>query len=156
MAMPDQQPPPDDTTYDDLNDLMNLLGRAAEDLEEVAEHVESRQYRGLLEAFAGQLMDFGGEIGNVVVSMGGEVDVDRDFGDDLREFWIELKAAIGGDNAQTMLDHAEALADKIVEAYRDVLGGDLTMEGRQTIANQYNEIEKMHASIRDMRDASAR
>lgn len=152
MALPDMRP--EDRTFDEMNDLLNILDDAADNFEEGAEHVEDAEVGNLLQTYAAMFKQYGGEIGNMIVALGGTVDTDIDVGDDLRELWINVRAAFSGDDTHVVLAEAEKVADKIVDGYEDVLAGDLTAEARRSIDEQYDEIERMHDRIRTLRDAA--
>lgn len=152
MALPDMRP--DDRAADQLADLLHILEDAADNFEKAAEEADRSDVQAMLEEYAGMFNDFGGEVANIVTSMGGTVGGDLDIGDDLRSIWTDFKAAFTDDDSHMVLVEAEKIADKIVDAYEDAMAEEVSPDQRSTLSDQFEKIEEMHDRIRAMRDAT--
>lgn len=152
MVSPDESLRPSAQAIDELNELMGALEDGAEELEEAAENINDRGLRGFLEAFAATLGDFGAELGNAVAAMGGKPEPGEGLG--LREAWIELRAALSGNDTRAMAAEAERSVQRVLGEYEDVLEQQLTPGSREVVSRQYNEIQRMLESIRAMREGA--
>lgn len=152
MALPDMRP--DNRTADELADLTHILEDASDNFAKAAEEADRSDVQDMLEEYSEMFNDFGGEVANIVTSLGGTVGGDLDIGDDLRRMWTDFKTAFTGDDAHAVLVEAEKIADKLVDAYEDAMEDEMSPDQRSTLSDQFEEIEEMHDRIRTMRDAS--
>lgn len=132
------------------NDRIDGFTRAAKDLGE-----GDADLKTLFGKFASDSRQNVQELSAAVGEAGGELETGNTVAGTIHRAWIDVKATFSGHDRKAILAECERGEDAIKRAYRDALSEDngLSQEQASLIANQQQEINLGHDSIKALRDA---
>lgn len=132
------------------NDRIDGFTRAAKDLGE-----GDVDLKNLFGKFASDSRQNVQELSAAVGEAGGELETGNTVAGTIHRAWIDVKATFSGHDRKAILAECERGEDAIKRAYRDALSEDngLSQEQASLIANQQQEINLGHDSIKALRDA---
>lgn len=132
-----------------LEDGRKGFGEAAEKLREDGHTQLAEQMR----EFSDQRARFSNELREMARPAGEELDEEGSAAGALHRGWMDLKAALTGDDPHAILAAAERGEDHAVAEYEDALeDDDLPGQFRDLVARQADEVRRTHDRVRDLRD----
>ncbi len=72
----------------------------------------------------------------------------------LHRGWMNLKAAIASNDRYAVLAECERGEDSAVKAYREAIAGNLSPTLQTLVESQYEQIQRVHDRVKDLRDAA--
>lgn len=139
-----------------IEDLVETLEDGRKGFSEAAEKLREGGHTQLAEQmmeFSDQRARFSNELREMARSAGAELDEEGSAAGALHRGWMDLKAALTGDDAHAILAAAETGEDHAVGEYDDALQEDgLSGRLRELIARQADEVRRAHDRVRDLRD----
>jgi uncharacterized protein (TIGR02284 family) len=140
-----------------LKNLVQILHDGQEGFRTASEDVKSALLKEIFSRFSLQRAKFAGELEAELLSLG-EVDP-QDEGTTLRgaahRVWIDLKAALTGNDLHAVLAEAERGEDAAVKAYKEALAQqDLPSSLRSLISRQALAVKATHDEVKALRDAA--
>jgi uncharacterized protein (TIGR02284 family) len=145
----------------DTNDIRSTLNGLIETCKDgeagfrtSAEELRDPQTRQLFESYANQRANFARDLQGLVVKTGGDAETSGSTAGALHRGWLNIKAAIAGDEDKAILEEAERGEDTAVKNYRDALAKDLPSGIRAAIERQYQDVQQTHNSVRALRDSA--
>jgi len=145
------------TTCKTLIDLVQILHDGQKGFKKASEDVKDHRLKEIFSRFSLQRSKFAGELSEELRSLG-ETDPQNEgstAAGAMHRVWIDLKAAITGNDNHAILSEAERGEDAAVKAYKDALEDeDLPSSLRDTITRQAVEVKAAHDEVRALRDSS--
>lgn len=139
-----------------IEDLVETLEDGRKGFSEAAEKLSEDGHTQLAEQmreFSDQRARFSNELREMARSAGAELDEEGSAAGALHRGWMDLKAALTGDDPHAILAAAEAGEDHAVGEYEDALEDDgLSGEFRDLVVRQADEVRRAHDRVRDLRD----
>ncbi len=139
-----------------IEDLVETLEDGRKGFSDAAEKLREGGHTQLAEQmmeFSDQRARFSNELREMARSAGAELDEEGSAAGALHRGWMDLKAALTGDDAHAILAAAETGEDHAVGEYDDALQEDgLSGQLRELIARQADEVRRAHDRVRDLRD----
>ncbi len=139
-----------------IEDLVETLEDGRKGFREAAEKLREDGHTQLAEQmseFSDQRARFSNELRELARSAGEELDEEGSAAGALHRGWIDLKAALTGDDPHAILAAAEAGEDHAVDEYEDALEDDgLSGEFRDLVAKQAEQVRRTHDRVRALRD----
>ncbi len=137
-----------------VNDLIEINNDRIAGYEKAANQASDEDLRTLFSNMAMQSRRFAGELRDRVQVIGGSPAEGSTAKGKVYRTWMDLKAAITGDNRKSILSSCEFGEDAAQHAYDSVLKeeeiqGDL----RLTIENQKKSLRESHDRIKNLRDS---
>lgn len=141
-----------------LNGLIEINNDRVEGYHKAAEETKDAALRSLFERFADQSRGYRNELASLVRSNGGEPAEGTTNSGKLYRVWMDIKAAMAGNDRKAVLSNCEYGEDVALESYRGVTEAkDFTISGnvRDVLQKQQTEIKGAHDEIKRMRDTAA-
>ena len=133
----------DDLTI--LKTLTSTLNDSVNGYRESAEKVESQEFRELFNDFARDREQAATELKAEVRRLGGDPDEDGSTLGGLHQAWLDLKAAITGQDDKAIINEVERGEDYIKEKFETALNGDtLHGESRAIVERAYQSVREGH------------
>jgi uncharacterized protein (TIGR02284 family) len=136
-----------------LNDLIETCRDGQEGFQEAADNVHQEDLRRFFANVAIERARFVGELQSEVRTLGGDPGDSGSIGGSLHRAWMDLKGSLTGNDEHSILAACESGEDSAVNAYRDALKNDLPGNVRAIVESQLNDIERVHNTVRQYRDA---
>lgn len=140
---------------DTINDLVQINNDRCEGYKVASQEIKDANLTLLFENYSQQSETFAGELGKEVVSLG-EKPVEGTRADGkLYRIWMDVKAAMAGNNRQAVLNSCEYGEDVALRNYDAALKADVILPPniRQAISRQKRELQGAHTHIKSLRDA---
>ncbi|HSI85260.1 MAG: PA2169 family four-helix-bundle protein [Candidatus Methylacidiphilales bacterium] len=142
-----------------LKSLVQILNDGHEGFKKAAEDIKDTELKTLFSKFSLQRKKFAGELETELRSLG-EKDPQNEgttYAGTAHRVWIDLKAAVLGNDSHAVLAEAERGEDVAVQAYKDAIADEnLTASLRSIITRQAAEVKATHDEVKKLRDAVAR
>jgi uncharacterized protein (TIGR02284 family) len=136
-----------------LNDLIETLKEGEEGFRTAAEGAKSPDLKSLFTEYSNQRAQFAGQLQALAKTLGDPDPTDSSsLAGTLHRGWINIKAAITGNDDHSILEEAERGEDVAKAAFQDALSADLPPAVRQTVAAQADAVREAHDRVRDLRD----
>jgi uncharacterized protein (TIGR02284 family) len=140
-----------------LTNLVQILHDGQEGFRKASEGVKDPQLKELFSRFSLQRAQFAGELDTQLLSLGAE-DPHKEgttVAGKAHRVWIDLKAALTGNDAHAVLAEAERGEDAAVKAYDDALSeADLPAPIHEVISKQAACVLRAHDEVKALRDAA--
>jgi len=139
-----------------LEDLIETLEDGREGFEKAAERLDDSEHRDIsvdLRRFSKQRLDFSIELRAVAAKHGVEIDEEGSLGGALHRGWMDLKAALTGDDPAAVLGAAESGEDHAVSEFEDALDQDLPPDVRAIVERQAAAVRQAHDQVKALRDS---
>ena len=142
-------------TIEVLNNLIEINGDRIEGYSTASKETNDPNLKALFNKFKQTSEVCKSELIAEVNRLGGEtVEGTRISGKFFRA-WMDVKAALTGNNKKFILDSCEYGEDVIKHSYEDTLknhSGDLSLEQESLIKGQYSLLKEEHDEVKMMRD----
>lgn len=143
-------------TRETLKDLVQILHDGQKGFKKASEDVEDHRLKEIFSRLSLQRSRFAGDLEEELRLLG-EKDPQNEgttVAGAVHRVWIDLKAAITGNNNHAILSEAERGEDAAVKAYREALeDADLPSSLRSTITRQAAEVKAAHDEVKALRDS---
>lgn len=148
------EPLSDPDVVDVLNDLLENARDGEYGFTTCAEQVDSASTKQLLLARAQGCREAGEALVLAIREYGGEPASGGTAAGALHRGWVQLKASVGADSAQSLLESCERGEDAAVARYRAALEQALPEGVRALVQRQADGTQASHDQIRGLRDAA--
>ena len=141
-----------------LNGLIEINNDRVEGYHTAAEETKDAALRSLFERFASQSRSYRDELAGLVRANGGEPVEGTTQSGKLYRVWMDIKAALSGNDRKAVLSNCEYGEDVALDSYRGVTEAkELTLPSnvRELLQQQQKEIKRAHDDIKQMRDTAA-
>ena len=136
----------DDLTI--LKTLTSTLNDSVNGYRESAERVESGELTNLFTDFAGQREQAASLLQAEVRRLGGEPDQDGSVMGSIHQTWLDLKAAVTGNDDKAIINEVERGEDYLKEKFETALNsGHLSGESRAVVERAYQSVRKGHDQV---------
>ena len=137
-----------------LNNLIEINNDRVEGYETAAKETKDADLQGLFAALKATSFTNLSELRAEVVRLGGEVEEGTRTTGKFFRVWMDVKAALTGNDRGAILDSCEFGEDKALEAYEEALENpaDLPLEYVSLIQNQKSKLTADHDKVRALRD----
>ena len=142
------------TVIDALNKLIATNYDAERGYKESAEDVTDSRLKSWFKEYAQQRYDFGHEIKAEISQLGGEIEKGTTLAADVHRMWIDIKAAIAGNNNEAVIEEVIRGENEAIERYDEVLASTtLPATTRTVVARQKSQIEAALGKVRELQSA---
>lgn len=131
-----------------LNQLIQTLKDGEEGFKQASEGVTDPEIKVLLLDYSEQRREFAHELQDQVASLGNEPQEAGSVLGALHRGWIDIKAAVSGQDEDAIIAECERGEDAAVETYTEALSQDLPSDLEAIIQRQYVDIKDAHDRIR--------
>lgn len=135
-----------------LNGLIQTCKDGQEGFREAAAGVERSDLRSLFAEFSQQRAEFAGVLQGLVRGLGGDPEDEGSISGALHRGWIDLKAALTGNDQEAILNECERGEDSAKENYAEALNDNLPANVRDIVEQQYQAVLAAHNRIKQLRD----
>jgi len=142
-----------DDVISTLNNLIETCKDGQEGFQQAAEGVTNSQLKSLFYEFGQQRSQFAGELQQLVRELGGDPETSSSTAGALHRGWINIKAAITGQDEQAILNECERGEDVAKNAYKDALEENLPANVLSVVQNQYSAVQTAHDKVKMLRDS---
>ncbi|HEU4596148.1 MAG TPA: PA2169 family four-helix-bundle protein [Pyrinomonadaceae bacterium] len=137
-----------------LNNLIETCRDGQNGFQTAAEGVEGSDLKMLFHSYSQQRARFVGELQDEVRRLGGDPENTGSVAATLHRGWIDIKAAVTGQDDGAVLSECERGEDSAVANYRAALDTDLPANVRSLVERQFGEVKQAHDRIRSLEKSS--
>lgn len=142
-------------TIEVLNTLVTINNDRIEGYETASKETEEKDLKRLFSQFTSTSLKCKQQLENEVFNLGGTPSESTKTSGIFFRVWMDLKAALTGNDQKAILNSCEFGEDEAVNTYNNVLKNnlsDLTLEQQNLINAQHALIKADHDEIKNMRD----
>ena len=133
---------------DTLNTLISTTIDSINGYNEAAENTENTRFQQIFRQNAQDRQQAVQQLTSCVRSLGGDPSTDGSFMGKTHQSWLDLKAAVTGNDDERVINSVEAGEDYLKEKYETALDSDeLTGEARQAVESAYQSVRSGHDQI---------
>ena len=143
-------------TIEVLNSLITINNERIEGYETASKESKEQDLKSLFTDFTSTSQKCKQELVIEVTKLGGKIAEGAMISGKFFRVWMDVKAALTGNDRKAILDSCEYGEDTAVNAYNEVLKNnlnDITTEQQSMIRAQYHLIVADHNKVKSMRDA---
>ncbi|HMT35863.1 MAG: PA2169 family four-helix-bundle protein [Bacteroidetes bacterium] len=143
-------------TIEVLNSLITINNERIEGYETASKESKEQDLKSLFTDFTSTSQKCKQELVIEVTKLGGKIAEGTMISGKFFRVWMDVKAALTGNDRKAILDSCEYGEDTAVNAYNEVLKNnlnDITTEQQSMIRAQYHLIVADHNKVKSMRDA---
>jgi uncharacterized protein (TIGR02284 family) len=133
-----------------LNDLIETCRDGQNGFQTAAGGVGRSELKTLFHTYSQQRASFVGELQDEVRRLGGDPEDSGSVAATLHRGWIDIKAAVTGQDDGAILSECERGEDVAVSNYRAALDADLPANVRSVVERQFGEVKQAHDRIRTL------
>jgi uncharacterized protein (TIGR02284 family) len=137
-----------------LNNLIETCRDGQNGFQTAADGVKNAELKQLFQQYSRQRAGFVGELQSEVRRLGGDPENSGSVAASLHRGWIDIKAAVTGDDDKAVVSEAERGEDSAVSNYRAALGVDLPANVRSMVERQFADVKEAHDRVRNLEKAS--
>lgn len=141
-----------DSVVSTLNGLIEVCRDGQEGFREAAEGVKRSDLKSTFYEFSQQRGEFAGVLQELVRSLGGDPENSGSLSGTVHRGWMEIKAAVTGQDEEAILNECERGEDHAKEGYNNALQSGLPANIADVVAQQSQAILAAHNKIRSLRD----
>ncbi len=144
-------------TIDALNKLIEINNDRIEGYQTASKETEDSDLKSLFAGLQSTSEQNASELRSEVTSLGGKAEVGTRVTGKFFRVWMDVKAALTGNDRQTILNSCEFGEDKALETYEDVLESDnenLNSAQQELIRKQKSRLQAEHDKVKALRDAA--
>jgi uncharacterized protein (TIGR02284 family) len=143
-----------DNAISTLNNLIETCKDGQNGFEAAAEGVKNSDLKTLFRTYSHQRAEFAGELQREVKRLGGDAERTGSFAATLHRGWINIKAAVTGEDEAAVISECERGEDSAVRNYEDALNDEhLPADLRSIVERQFIQIKEAHDRIRALEKA---
>jgi uncharacterized protein (TIGR02284 family) len=135
-----------------LNELIETLKDGSKGFATAAEDAKDISLKALFAKYASQRNSFAADLEGLVRSQGAKPADSGHISAAVHRGWLNLKAAVSGNDDKAILNECERGEDYAKKAYADALKEDIPGEIRAVVERQGTEVKAAHDKVRDLRD----
>lgn len=142
-------------TVETLNKLVEINNDRIEGYETAIAETDDRELQGLFTQLAQTSRKCNQELKNEIRFLGGTPTESTKITGKFFRAWMDVKAALAGNDQKTILSSCEFGEDHAADTYEKVLENDLeylNFEQQDMVRTQYVLIKKDHDKVKSMRD----
>lgn len=143
-------------TIDALNKLVEINNDRVEGYDTAAKETKDADLQSLFAGLQATSQDNLSELHAEVTRLGGKPEEGTRVTGKFFRAWMDVKAALAGNERKAILESCEFGEDKALETYENVLensNGELSDAHRQLAANQQQRLRADHDRVKALRDA---
>jgi len=143
-------------TIEVLNSLITINNERIEGYETASKEPKEQDLKSLFTDFTSTSQKCKQELVIEVTKLGGKIAEGTMISGKFFRVWMDVKAALTGNDRKAILDSCEYGEDTAVNAYNEVLKNnlnDITTEQQSMIRAQYHLIVADHNKVKSLRDA---
>lgn len=137
-----------DSTVDQLNRLVRANKDAEAGFRTAAENVKNSEIETLLGGYAKQHSKFVTELQAEIERSGGNPSDSGTLGGALHRGWMDVKSALAGGSAGSMITACESGEQSAVAAYADAAAANPTGQTRALVEKHQEQIQGFHARLK--------
>ncbi len=141
-----------------LNNLIEINNDRIEGYDTAAKETDSPELKGLFSAWQDTSENIVNELRREVLNLGGQPEEGTRVTGKFFRAWMDVKAALTGNDRHQILSSCEYGEDKAQETYENVLetySNDLSLEQISMIQQQKAKLKVDHDKVKALRDAEA-
>ena len=138
-------------TTSKLNDLIELLNDGENFYTEAAAKVKLPAYKNLFLRMATLKRAVSADLASHVTAHGGDAASGGTVFGSLRKMYADVRASMTSDSEAVYVAQLEQTEDRILEAFRDELNDDESLEVRRLAERHYPELKRAHDEMRDLK-----
>jgi len=135
-----------------LNGLIETCRDGQNGFLEAADAVDSSDIKTFFAQCSQQRATFVGELQELVRGLGGDPENTGSTLGAIHRGWIDLKAAIAGDDERSVLSECERGEDSAKKSYREALDRELPRNVRDAVQAQADAVIECHNRVKALRD----
>ena len=143
-----------DDVISTLNGLIQTCVDGEEGFRTAAEAVEASDTKTFFYENSQERVRFAGALQELVRSLGGNPEHTGTFTGAIHRGWMDLKAAIAGNDQRDVLSECERGEDSAKKEYRNALDEPLPTNVKSIVQTQCDSILRTHDRVRGLRDQS--
>lgn len=152
VATPFAEGSSNDAVIDILNGLIETCRDGQEGFKQAAEGTQAADLKKVFYDFSQQRASFVGELQDIVRTLGGDPENTGTISGAIHRGWMNIKAAVAGNDEAAILNECERGEDSAKGAYEKALENDLPTYIRQTLQTQYQTVMAAHDHVKELRD----
>jgi uncharacterized protein (TIGR02284 family) len=135
-----------------LKTLTTTLIDSINGYEEAAKHTDNSRFREIFLERADERRQVAEDLRSEIRRLGGDPPDDGSVLGKTHQAWLDLKAAITGDDDQRIINSVEAGEDYLKEKFEAALNsGELTGEAREVVERAYQSVRRGHDQISQLK-----
>lgn len=135
-----------------LNGLIETCKDGQEGFKTAAEGIKDNSIKSLFLEYSQQRAQFAGELQGLVRSLGGDPEKTGSVAAALHRGWMDIKAAVTGNDETAVLSECERGEDSAVKMYEEALQKTLPANIAGVIQRQHQAVREAHDRVRNLRD----
>lgn len=137
-----------------LNGLIEICRDGQQGFMESAENLGDTEIKTLFYKYSQERAGYVGDLQALVQTLGDEPEDSGSFSGTIHRGWLNLKAAITGNDEAGILVEAERGEDAAKSAYESALEMKLPAHIRDSLQTQYAGVKEAHDKVKALRDAA--
>jgi uncharacterized protein (TIGR02284 family) len=139
-----------------LNNLIETCKDGQDGFRTAAEGVSRPDLKTLFNTFSQQRAQFGAELQNEVLRLGGDPEKTGSVAASLHRGWIDIKSAVTGKDDNAVISECERGEDSAVKNYEEAARDEnLPANLREIVQRQYAAVKEAHDRIRSLERATS-
>ena len=144
-----------DNIISTLNNLIETCKDGQNGFQTAADGVKNNDLKTLFHTYSQQRAAFAGELQNEVRRLGGDPEKTGSLAASLHRGWMDIKAAVTGEDEAAVISECERGEDSAVRNYKDALAEqNLPADIRSILERQFTQIKEAHDRIRSLEKAT--
>jgi len=139
-------------TIDTVNDLIEMCEDGHEGFREAAEGTSNNDLKTLFATYSNERAAYASNLKDIVRGLGAEPEHSGSLSAALHRGWMDIKAAVIGNDDAAILNECERGEDSAKKAYKEALEQELPDYVRQAVQTQYEGVLGAHDRIKTLRD----
>jgi uncharacterized protein (TIGR02284 family) len=135
-----------------LNSLIETCKDGEKGFKEAAEGLKSADIKAKFLEYSRERAQMAAELQTEVRSLGGDPDKGGSMSGSVHRGWMNLKAAMTGQDDHAIVSEAERGEDVAKEAYESALKATLPPSAQTLVQQQAAKVRRVHDAVRDLRD----
>jgi uncharacterized protein (TIGR02284 family) len=147
------------TAIDVLNTLVEINNDRIEGYQTASKETEDRDLKNLFSQLSQTSRICKQELSNEITKLGGTPTADTKIIGKFFRAWMDVKAALTGNNRKVILDSCEFGEDKALKTYDNALKtgmGSLTTDQQRMISDQRALLQLDHDQVKRLRDTAVK
>jgi uncharacterized protein (TIGR02284 family) len=137
-----------------LNNLIETCKDGQNGFQTAADGVKNSELKTLFHTYSQQRAQFAGELQEEVRRLGGDPEKTGSIAATLHRGWIDIKAAVTGEDENAVIAECERGEDSAVKNYQDAINAGLPGDVRSIVERQYTQVKEAHDRIRALERAT--